>query len=89
MLSHNKGASNVCQGVVKAAHILHEGGMIRVRGGRQTKFWANKWLLDTPLADMCFAGIDAKELECTVAEMWFPGHGRNWEKIRRNIPGDI
>lgn len=44
-------ASNIWQGIAKAAHIVNLGVRKVVGNGHETLFWLEKWLLDTPIVE--------------------------------------
>nr|GMD43908.1 putative RNA-directed DNA polymerase [Ipomoea batatas] len=57
-----------------------------VRNGRNTKFWEDSWLEDTPLKDIASASIEEADMKILVADMWDNEQGWRWDKVHQMLP---
>ncbi|XP_038722035.1 uncharacterized protein LOC120014187 [Tripterygium wilfordii] len=65
-------SSNLWRGLVSANPILNQGMKKLVRNGKQTLFWLDIWLGESPLIDLCVQEIGLVDMYRTVESYW-PG----------------
>lgn len=73
--------SNVWRGMFSAKQLVTAGCRRLINNGRDTRFWKDVWLCDTPLVDMVTDGLDAYDMDARFSDMWEEGRGWKWERI--------
>ncbi|XVE58507.1 hypothetical protein DITRI_Ditri04bG0175000 [Diplodiscus trichospermus] len=84
-----QGSSNLWQGLVKAQSVLSKGIKPAVRGGNNTYFWLDAWLVEQPLINYMQGDISLQNMYKMVWDYWEPGVGWKWELITGLLPINI
>lgn len=89
MINEKPRASNAWRGMVLARQTVGEGCRRLVRNGRDTRFWKDIWICDSPLLALWNSNPDPEDIDVTVADMWNEGRGWDWERIQDSLPSHV
>ncbi|KAL8159999.1 LOW QUALITY PROTEIN: hypothetical protein V2J09_001536 [Rumex salicifolius] len=69
--------------------VIKKGKQWNVNNGVTCRYWANSWLLDTPLERLAITSIALQLLNRKMSDFWIQGHGWNWDLLHDSLPSSI
>ena len=80
---------NAWQGLVAMKSVIQKGMKSKVYNGKNTLFWRDIWLEDSPLLDLTLKDISLEESYKTVEMYWSGKGGWFWEALQGKVPPQI
>ncbi|XP_038688673.1 uncharacterized protein LOC119987842 [Tripterygium wilfordii] len=88
-LQSKNGASNLWRGVIIAVPILTKGIRAMVHNGKDTLFWLDVWIGDSPLFDISLKNVNMVDMYRPISHYWRRGVGWNWHTLKDFLPSHI
>ena len=79
-------SSNAWQGIVVACPLINKGLKAKVYNEKETLFWRDKWLGDSPLLGFALTNISLPRSYKCVKDYWNHGLGWGWNVLHSLLP---
>ena len=85
-LLKKRGSSSAWQGIAATCPLINKGLKAKVYNGKETLFWRDKWLRDSPLLGSPLTNISLSEPYKCVKDYWNHGSDWRWNVLHGLLP---